>query len=378
VPLDEAGSITDATRLAGTLPTLRFLREAGAKMILVSHLGRPKGEPDPLASLKPVAHWLEEALGVHVPLLTDLPGSSPLVHAVEAMAEGDLVLLENIRFLPGETANQEELGRALAGLADGFVGEAFGAAHRAHASTEAAPRHIREKGGFAVAGFLMEKELRFLRDSLANPDRPFVALLGGAKISGKMEIIEGILPRVDRMLVGGAMANTFFRALGLNTGDSLVEEDRVEMAAGLMDRAGDRLVLPIDCIVGHEITPSAQVRSTDRASVGSAERIGDIGPETQALFASIIQEAATVVWNGPMGVFECEPFAGGTKAVAMAMAVATGQGSVTILGGGDSAAAAEALGLADAMTHVSTGGGASLDLLAGKPLPGVDALEVFS
>jgi phosphoglycerate kinase len=378
VPLDGDGQITDTTRLRGTLATLDFLRKAGARVLLVSHLGRPKGAPDPAASLRPVAVWLSEALGSSIPFLADPPGSTELASAIERTTPGDVVLLENIRFLPGETANEEDLGEALASLADGFVGDAFGAAHRAHASNSGAPRIIRARGGFAVAGFLMERELRFLRDSLATPGRHFVAVLGGAKISGKMDIIEAILPRVDRMIIGGAMANTFFRALGLETGDSLVEEDRVAMAASLMERAGDRLVLPIDCIVGAEIGPSARVRAIPRTEVRAGDRIGDIGPETQALFKGIIAGASTVVWNGPMGVFECAPYASGTEAVAQAMARATEQGAVTILGGGDSAAAAEALGLSEAMTHVSTGGGASLDLLAGKELPGVDALEVVA
>jgi len=377
VPLDGGGEIADATRLRGTLPTLEHLRKSGARVVLVSHLGRPKGSPDPAATLQPVARWLSGALGTSVPLLTDPIGSPALVARIAQLNPGDVVLLENIRFHPGETSNDAELVETLAQLADGFVADAFGAAHRAHASTAGVPRLMRAHGGFAVAGFLMERELRFLRDSLAAPGRPFVAVLGGAKISGKMDIIDAILPRVDRMLIGGAMANTFFRALGLNTGDSLVEEDRVEMAAALMQRAGDRLLLPVDCIVGEEIGPSAAVQAASRSDVRDGDRIGDIGPETQALFASIIEGAATVVWNGPMGVFECEPYAGGTEAIAQAMAKATGQGTLTILGGGDSAAAAEALGLAEAMTHVSTGGGASLDLLAGKSLPGVEALEVL-
>lgn len=377
VPLDKAGAIADDTRLRATLPTLHDLRKKGAGILIVSHLGRPDGTPDPASSLAPVASWLEAHLGLSVPLLAGDPRSSDLRNDVEALDEGGVALLENIRFHPGETRNDEDLAAALADLADGYVGDAFGAAHRAHASTEGAARAVRAKGGFAVAGHLMERELRFLRDALDAPARPFVAVLGGAKISGKMDVIEGVLPRVDQLLIGGAMANTFFRALGLDTGDSLVEEDRIKMAADLMDRAGDRLVLPVDCVVGGEISPEAKVRDVPRTGVTSGDRIGDIGPETAALFASIIAEAGTVVWNGPMGVFECEPFAKGTKSVAEAMAAATGTGALTVLGGGDSAAAAEAMGLASAMSHVSTGGGASLDLLAGKALPGVDVLEVM-
>jgi phosphoglycerate kinase len=378
VPLDAAGAIADDTRLRATLPTLAVLREGGARTVLVSHLGRPDGSPDAKASLAPVAAWLEHHLGVAVPLLVEPPGSEALRARVEALGEGDMAILENIRFHPGETRNDADLAEALAMLADGFIGDAFGAAHRAHASTEGAARKVRERGGFAVAGHLMDRELRFLRDALQEPARPFVAVLGGAKISGKMDVIEGVLPRVDHLLVGGAMANTFFRALGLDTGASLVEEDRVAMAASLMERAGDRLVLPVDCVVGDRIEPDAEVRAVARTEVRAGDRIGDIGPETRALFASILEGAATVVWNGPMGVFECAPYAAGTEAVANAMAKATEGGTLTVLGGGDSAAAAEALGLASAMRHVSTGGGASLDLLAGKPLPGVDVLETIS
>jgi phosphoglycerate kinase len=375
VPLDSAGNIADDTRLRATLPTLKHLREGGARSLLVSHLGRPDGAPDPKASLAPVASWLAAHLEIPVALLTEPPGSTALLERAEALTEGEVALLENIRFHPGETRNDPDLAAALAELADGFVGDAFGAAHRAHASTEGVARAVQDRGGFAVAGSLMERELRFLRDALAEPARPFVVVLGGAKISGKMDIIEAVLPRVDRLLVGGAMANTFFRALGLDTGASLVEEDRVPMANALMERAGDRLVLPVDCVVGDRIEADADVRSVARTEVRGGDRIGDIGPKTQALFASILREAATIVWNGPMGVFECAPYAGGTEAVAVAMAKATEGGTLTVLGGGDSAAAAEGLGLASAMGHVSTGGGASLDLLAGKPLPGVDVLE---
>jgi phosphoglycerate kinase len=375
VPLDAQGRITDAIRIESTLPTLRWLVGAEARVILVSHLGRPDGEPDPSASLSPVAAWLREATGWSVPLLPEDPGSAELQARVEALADGEVALLENIRFHPGETRNDPDLAEELGGLADLFVGEAFGAAHRAHASTVGAAKVIRQAGGAAVAGHLMEKELRFLRDTLQAPARPFVSIMGGAKISGKIELIEAILPSVDRLLVGGAMANTFLRALGLATGASLVEEDRVELAADLLERGGEKILLPVDAVVASEISPEAATRVVARTDVGEDDRIGDIGPATRALFAQEIAGAATVVWNGPMGVFEIPSFAAGTFDVARALAQATGNGTLSVVGGGDSAAAAEAAGVADRMSHISTGGGASLDLMAGKALPGVDILE---
>jgi len=375
VPLDAHGRITDAIRIESTLPTLRWLVGAEARVILVSHLGRPDGEPDPSASLAPVAAWLREATGWSVPLLPEDPGSAELQARVEALADGEVALLENIRFHPGETRNDPDLAEALGGLADLFVGEAFGAAHRAHASTVGAAKVIRRAGGAAVAGHLMEKELRFLRDTLQAPARPFVSIMGGAKISGKIELIEAILPSVDRLLVGGAMANTFLRALGLTTGASLVEEDRVDLAADLLERGGEKILLPVDAVVASEISPEATTRVVARTDVGEGDRIGDIGPATRALFAQEIAGAATVVWNGPMGVFELPSFAAGTFDVARALAQATGNGTLSVVGGGDSAAAAEAAGVADRMSHISTGGGASLDLMAGKALPGVDVLE---
>jgi phosphoglycerate kinase len=375
VPLDAQGRITDAIRIESTLPTLRWLVGAEARVILVSHLGRPDGEPDPSASLSPVAAWLREATGWSVPLLPEDPGSAELQARVEALADGEVALLENIRFHPGETRNDPDLAEELGGLADLFVGEAFGAAHRAHASTVGAAKVIRQAGGAAVAGHLMEKELRFLRDTLQAPARPFVSIMGGAKISGKIELIEAILPSVDRLLVGGAMANTFLRALGLATGASLVEEDRVELAADLLERGGEKILLPVDAVVASEISPGAATRVVARTDVGEDDRMGDIGPATRALFAQEIAGAATVVWNGPMGVFEIPSFAAGTFDVARALAQATGNGTLSVVGGGDSAAAAEAAGVADRMSHISTGGGASLDLMAGKALPGVDILE---
>lgn len=375
VPLDEGGEVTDATRVDATLPTVRALAEAGARILLVSHLGRPDGQRDPAASLAPVARVLSERLGAPVSFLEAPPGSTGLTSAARNVAAGDVALLENIRFHPGETRNDPELAGALADLAEVFVGDAFGVAHRAHASNVGAARAIREKGGPVVVGRLMEKELRFLREALKAPERPFVAVLGGAKISGKIELIEAILPQTDAVLVGGAMANTFFKALGLEVGRSLIEPERVEMARELLDRAGERLVLPVDAIVAEALEPEASARSADRDAVGPNDRIGDIGPATRALFDRQIRAAGTVLWNGPMGVFEMPPFAEGTFAVARSIAEATGRGALTVVGGGDSAAAAEAAGVADRMSHISTGGGASLDLMAGKALPGVDVLD---
>ena len=375
VPLTPRGEVGDRTRIEATLPTLRHLAEAGARSVLVSHLGRPDGSPDPDYSLAPVARVLSDLLGREVPLVKESPGSPELEDRVKALVDGEALLLENIRFLAGETDNDPELAKSLGRLGTVFVGEAFGAAHRAHASTVGAARAIRVGGGRAVAGQLMERELRFLGEALADPERPFVAVLGGAKISGKIDLIEAILPRVDRLLVGGAMANTFFRALGLNTGASLVEADRVEMAGELLERAGDRLLLPTDCVVAPEIADDVSTRTVDRTEVEEGDRIADIGPLSREIFASEIAGARTIVWNGPMGVFESPPFAAGTEHVARAIARAADGGAMAVVGGGDSVAAAEMAGVIERMTHVSTGGGAALDLMAGKSLPGVEVLE---
>ena len=373
VPLRE-GAVADDTRIRASIPTLDLLTEAGARVVLMSHLGRPDGAPDPAFSLAPVADRLDGLARGSVSFVGATVG--PLVEErAQALAPGEILLLENTRFLPGETKNDPGLAAQLAALGDLYVDDAFGAAHRAHASTEGVARAVRERGGLAVAGLLLEKELRFLGDALDDPERPFVAILGGAKISGKIDVVEALLPRVDRLLIGGAMANTFLLALGLEVGRSLVEEDRAEMARELMDRAGDRLLLPVDCRVGAEISEDARVRVTPRDGVGESERIGDIGPETEVLFRDVIMESRTVLWNGPMGVFEMAPYAQGTLAVARAVADATDGGAVSVLGGGDSAAAAEAAGVSDRLTHVSTGGGASLEFLAGRVLPGVAALS---
>ncbi|TVP54402.1 MAG: phosphoglycerate kinase [Gemmatimonadales bacterium] len=375
VPLNSEGEVSDASRITATLPTLRRLVAAGARVVLVSHMGRPDGSPDPSLSLGPVVPILREELGVEVGFATERPGSPELSQRIESLEDGEVVLLENIRFQPGETENDAELAESLGGLGDLFVGEAFGAAHRAQSSNVGAARIIRERGGLAVAGTLMETELRFLSDALEHPSRPFVAVMGGAKISGKIELIDAILPRVDRLLVGGAMANTFFRALGLETGASLVEVDRIDLAQELMDRAGDKLLLPVDVVVATEIDASASTRSVDRSEVEESDRIADIGPRTRSIFSRVLEDARTVLWNGPMGVFEMTPFAEGTMQVAKSIAEANDHGALTIVGGGDSAAAVADARVLDRMSHVSTGGGASLDLLSGKSLPGVDALS---
>jgi phosphoglycerate kinase len=321
-----------------------------------------------------VARHLSELLTFPVHFSPHLVGSEA-ADAVNRLRNGELLLLENTRFHPGEKANDPDLSEALADLADLFVNDAFGAAHRAHASTVGVAEALRSRGGEAVAGFLMEKELRYLGRALEAPERPFVAVLGGAKISGKIDVIHSLLPKVDKLLVGGAMANTFFAALGLDVGDSLVEPDRVDLARETLREAGEKLVLPVDCIVAKELSETASTRSVDRTEVGEGETIGDIGPGSRDLFASQLKGASTVVWNGPMGVFELEPFAEGTLAVAQAVADVTDHGGVTVVGGGDSAAAAERAGVMDRLSHVSTGGGASLEFLSGAVLPGVAALD---
>lgn len=374
VPMDPEGRITDDTRIVQALPTLTYLLERRGSLVVTSHLGRPKGAPDPAFSLRPVAEHLGGLLDFPVRFSPDLVGPAAR-QAVEGLGEGELLLLENTRFHPGETKNDPDLSRELAGFADLYVNDAFGSAHRAHSSTVGVAEVIREQGGKAVAGLLMEKELRYLGMALEHPEHPFVAVLGGAKISGKIDVILSLLPRVDRLLVGGAMANTFFRALGLETGESLVEEDRVELARSVLREAGDKLLLPVDCVVAPEIGDGVQTREVARDSVEKRDRIGDIGRGSRALFADALKGARTVVWNGPMGVFELNPFSGGTLAVAEAVARVTEEGGITVVGGGDSAAAAEMAGVANRLSHISTGGGASLEFLSGAVLPGVAALD---
>jgi len=373
VPIDD-GRVADDTRIAAALPTLRYLLDRDARIVLVSHLGRPGGKPDPAQSLRVVSVRLGELLGRPVRFAEDVVGPSART-AVDALRPGEIVMLENVRFETGEESDDPALGEALAAFGDVYVNDAFGTAHRAHASTSAAPRAMRAAGRPAVAGFLVEKELRFLGSALASPVRPFVAILGGAKISGKIDVVESLLPRVDALLIGGAMANTFFRAMGLETGRSLVEPDRVEMARELIGRAGKRLILPGDCVTATEARAGETKHTQARNRVPADQRILDIGPESVKLFASHVESAGTVIWNGPMGLFEIADFAAGTRGVAEAVARATKNGATTVVGGGDTAAAVEQAGLADAVTHVSTGGGASLEFLEGKVLPGIAVLD---
>lgn len=369
VPLKD-GRVMDATRIEAALPTIRWLRGRGCRVVLLSHLGRPKGGPDPRYSLAPVATALESALGVPVSFLSD-PAADDAPRATKQLKRGDVTLAENTRFYPGEEKNDRALAERFAALGDFYVNDAFGSAHRAHASTEAVAHVLKP----AVAGFLMARELDYLGRALEQPARPFVAVLGGAKISGKIDVIEHLLPRVDEILIGGAMACTFFAALGLETGTSLVEADRVAMARELLKRAGTKLVLPSGAVVAPTLAGDAPTRSVARDGIPADWAMYDVDDATGEDFGRRIARARTVVWNGPMGVFETPPFDTGTLAVARALAAATQQGAVTVVGGGDSAAALSAAGLTEAVTHVSTGGGASLEFLEGKTLPGVAALD---
>lgn len=373
VPLED-GQVADDTRIRATLPTLRYLTDRAARVVLVSHLGRPKGRWTPQLSLRPVADRLRELMRTPVEFVEDVVG--PDAHrAADTLGAGEILLLENVRFVPGEETDDPEVSEALGALGDVYVNDAFGAAHRAHASTSGVAEVMKEEGRPAVAGFLMERELRFLSAALTDPEHPFVAVLGGAKISGKIDVIENLLPRVDRLLIGGAMANTFFLALGLEVGRSLVEADRVAMARELLEQAGEKLILPVDCVVAEEAEPDVSTGVVDRDDVPDRARIFDIGPKSVATFRKAVDDACTIVWNGPMGLFEIDAFRGGTDGLAHAVADATDRGATTIIGGGDTVAAIEAAGVPDRMTHVSTGGGASLEFLEGRTLPGVVVLS---
>jgi phosphoglycerate kinase len=369
VPLKD-GRVADATRIDAALPTIRWLRERGCRIVLLSHLGRPKNAADPKYSLRPVVTALESALGIPVTFLED-PASDGAVRTTKQLKRGDVALAENTRFYPGEEHNDGALAQRFAALGDFFVNDAFGSAHRGHSSTEAVATLLKP----AVAGFLMAKELAYLGQALERPARPFVAVLGGAKISGKIDVIEHLLPRVDAILIGGAMACTFYKAMGLETGTSLVESDRVEMARTLLARAGAKVVLPRGAVVAQTLEAGAPTREVTRDAIAPGWAMYDIDAISRAEFRERILAAKTVVWNGPMGVFETPPFDAGTRAVAQALADATARGAVTVVGGGDSAAAIADAGLAGTVTHVSTGGGASLEFLEGRTLPGVAALD---
>ncbi len=366
VPLDKAGEITDDTRIRAAVHTINYLVENGARVVLVSHLGRPKGGPDPKYSLKPCAARLAQYLDRPVKLAEDVIG--PSARALNAsLRSGEIMMLENVRFEPGEEKNDPGLIRALAELADLFVNDAFGTAHRAHASTAGVAAHLP-----AVAGFLMQKEVYIMGKALAAPDRPFVAIIGGAKVSDKIGVIDNLLGKVDTLIIGGGMANTFLRAQGHATGNSLVEEDKVALAGELLARADGRILLPRDVVVAETFQADAAHKVVAADQIPADWMALDIGPGSAQTFAGAIREAMTVVWNGPMGVFEMAPFARGTFAVAEGIAASEG---CTIVGGGDSVAAVEAAGVADRITHVSTGGGASLEFLEGRDLPGVAVLQ---
>jgi phosphoglycerate kinase len=369
VPLDNEGHVADATRIEATLPTITYLREHGAKIVLMAHFGRPKGKPDPKLSLKPVAEELSRQLGITVPLAPDIVGDEAKRMAA-ALKPGDALLLENVRFDPGEEKNDPAFARNLAALGDVYVNDAFGAAHRAHASTAGITQYLP-----SAAGFLMHKELEVLGGILEDPKRPFVAIVGGAKVSSKLGVLESMLRRVDKLLIGGGMANTFLKARGLEVGTSLLEPDLVETAADLDRRAkekGVNLLLPDDVVVTDKVAEGATAETVDAGAVPADRAIVDIGPKARTTYAKALEGAGTVLWNGPMGVFEIPAFAEGTRAVAQALAESN---ATTVIGGGESVAAVEQLGLADKMTHISTGGGASLELLEGRELPGVAALD---
>lgn len=369
VPLDENQKVTDDTKIISSLPTIEYLIENGAKVILASHLGRPKGQVKPEFSLRPVADRLGELLNKTVVLAEDCVGNKAQ-EAVKDMKEGDVVLLENVRFHEEETKNDPNFAKELSLLADLYVNDAFGTAHRAHASTAGITEYLP-----AAAGFLIEKEINYMQKALENPERPLLAIIGGSKVSDKIQVLENLLNKVDTILIGGGMANTFFKALGYGMGTSLLEEDKLDVARSTMEkakRAGVKFMLPVDLLMAKELNQGArqQLAPVDKVPEGWAAV--DIGPRTAELYSAEIKKAKTIIWNGPMGIFEIDDFAKGTNTVARAVADAD---ALTIVGGGQSVAAVRKLGLADRISHVSTGGGASLEFLEGKTLPGIKALE---
>jgi len=364
VPLD-GSRITDDRRITEAIPTIKYLLEHGASVILASHLGRPKGV-SPEFSLAPVAKRLTELLGRPVNLLADCIGPE-ISKACSSLKPGDVVLLENVRFHPEEEANDPAFAKQLASLADVYVNDAFGTSHRAHASTEGVAHYLP-----AVAGFLIEKEIEYLGNAIENPKRPFIAILGGAKVKDKIAVIENLLPKVDKLLIGGGMAFTFLKAEGDDIGNSMLDAGSVDYAKQLIEDHSDKITLPRDVVVATELSETATTQVVPVENIPDGVIGGDIGPTTEEIFSTLIHIGGTVIWNGPMGVFEMGPFAHGTKAIAEALTVCKG---LTIVGGGDSAAAMEKFGLADKVSHVSTGGGASLEFLEGKQLPGIAALQ---
>jgi phosphoglycerate kinase len=365
VPL-KGGTVTDDTRIRAAVPTIAYLRDHGARVVLLSHLGRPKGGPDPKYSLQQIVRDVERVLGTPVEFIPDLVTG---VAATRRLPRGGVALVENTRFWPGEESNDPALAKQIAALGDLYVNDAFGSAHRAHASTEGVAHLLKP----AVAGFLMEKELKYLGSALDQPRHPFVAVLGGAKISGKIDVIQALLPKCDQILIGGAMACTFFASLGLEVGKSLVEPDRLTLAKSLLTQGGPKIVLPRGATVAPSLERAAERRQVSSDAIPADMAVFDIDQATCDDFRARIVSAKTVIWNGPMGVFETPPFDVGTREVAQALVAATGKGATTVVGGGDSAAAVA--GLENRLTHVSTGGGASLEFLEGKPLPGVIALD---
>ena len=365
VPISE-GKVGDDTRIRAALPTIKYLLENGAAVILCSHLGRPKGELDPDFSLKPVAEYLDTLLEAPVKFSEDCIGEIAQA-AAKDLEPGQVLVLENTRFHAGEKKNDPQMAKELASLADLYVNDAFGSAHRAHASTTGVAEFLP-----AAAGFLLEKEIKYLGNAIADPDRPFVAILGGAKISDKIGVIDNLIKKADRILIGGGMANTFFKAQGFAMADSLVEDEVLDTAKELLDMAGGKIVLPVDVVIADAFDADAADKIMDVGDVPTGWRILDIGPRTVEAFSDIIKKADTVVWNGPMGVFELEKFAKGTFEVAKAIAESNATG---IVGGGDSASAMKKSGLEEKITHISTGGGASLEMLEGKMLPGLAALD---
>jgi phosphoglycerate kinase len=369
VPMKD-GQVTDETRIRAALPTIQYLTEQGAKVVLASHLGRPKGQVVEELRLNAVAEKLQELLGKNV-VKTDEAYGETVKAEIAKLEEGGVLLLENVRFYPGEEKNDPELAKAFADLADIYVNDAFGAAHRAHASTEGIAKHIP-----AVAGFLMEKELEVLGKALSNPERPFTAIIGGAKVKDKIGVIENLLNKVDNLIIGGGLAYTFIKALGHDVGNSLLEEDKVDLAKSFLDQAKEKGVnfyMPVDVIVADDFSNDANTQVVSIDSIPSDWEGLDAGPKSREIYADVIKKSKLVIWNGPMGVFELDAFAGGTKAVGEALAEATD--TYSVIGGGDSAAAVEKFGLADKMSHISTGGGASLEFMEGKELPGVVALN---